>query len=37
MAQTPEFSGSYRGWVVGGLIIVAILVISAALWFHYHP
>ncbi len=27
----------YRGWAVGGAIILAIFVIAAVLWFHYHP
>jgi hypothetical protein len=26
-----------RGWLLGLAVIVIVLVISAALWFHFHP
>jgi hypothetical protein len=29
--------GAYTGWLVGGLIILAVLAIGGGLWFHYHP
>jgi hypothetical protein len=28
---------AYKGWLVGFLIIAAVLVISAGLWLTYHP
>jgi hypothetical protein len=30
-------SGVYTGWIVGGLIILAVVVVMGGLWFHYHP
>jgi hypothetical protein len=32
-----ETEGSYAGWYIGAGIIVAVLAISFALWFLYHP
>jgi hypothetical protein len=29
-------SGDYVGWAVGGLVILAVFGVAAALWFHYH-
>ncbi|HTT73739.1 MAG TPA: hypothetical protein VMG99_06295 [Thermoplasmata archaeon] len=28
--------GAYVGWLVGGLVILAVVVVMAGLWFHYH-
>jgi hypothetical protein len=28
--------GSYRGWAIGGGVIVAVLAIGLSLWFIYH-
>ncbi|HTS33352.1 MAG TPA: hypothetical protein VMI55_05380 [Thermoplasmata archaeon] len=34
----PELrGGAYTGWLVSGLIILAVLAVGAALWFIYHP
>lgn len=27
----------YGGWIMGSLIILAVLAIGATLWFHFHP
>ncbi len=37
--SAPAEAGStdYRGWAAGGAAILAIVVIAAVLWFHYHP
>jgi disulfide bond formation protein DsbB len=38
MPETAEMTGGdYRGWWLGFGLIVVILVIGAAIWFHYHP
>ncbi len=38
MTTAPETqSTDYRGWAVGGAIVLVIFVIAAVLWFHYHP
>jgi hypothetical protein len=41
MTATPSVSaeegGSYTGWLAGGMVILAILLIGAYLWFTYHP
>ena len=29
--------GTYIGWAAGALVIVAIIVVAAVIWFHYHP
>jgi ABC-type transporter Mla subunit MlaD len=29
--------GTNRGWIGGFLVILAVLVFGAALWFTYHP
>ena len=35
--STQENSGGlYLGWVVGGLLILAIFAVGAAFWFIYH-
>lgn len=37
MAATPsEAPQTTKGWILGTLIIVAVLVVGAALWIHYH-
>jgi hypothetical protein len=36
-AEAETAGGTYTGWVAGALVIVAVLVIAAVLWFHYHP
>ena len=28
---------AYSGWLVGVLVILAVMVIGAAFWFRYHP
>lgn len=34
----PELGGgAYTGWLVSGLVILAIMAIGAVLWFAYHP
>ena len=27
----------YKGWIMGGVIVLIVLSIGAALWLHYHP
>ena len=27
----------YLGWIVGGLIILAVFAVMGAFWFMYHP
>ncbi len=27
----------YKGWIVGGMIILVILVVATVVWFHFHP
>lgn len=27
----------YKGWIVGGLIILVVLVVAGAVWLHFHP
>jgi len=27
----------YKGWLIGVLIIVIVLAVGAAFWFHFHP
>jgi uncharacterized membrane protein len=28
---------AYKGWLLGLLIIVIVLLVGAGLWFHFHP
>ena len=35
--ETSTEGGSYLGWWVGSLVIVAVVVVAGVLWFHYHP
>lgn len=35
--SSDDAKGSYTGWLVGGLLILAVLVVGAAFWFSYHP
>ena len=35
-ASDATESGDYWGWIVGGLVILAVFGVAAALWFQYH-
>ncbi len=41
MTEVPnaatEQPSPWSGWLVGTLVVVAILIVGAALWFKYHP
>ncbi len=38
MSPASSASGAeYRGWWIGGAIVLAVAVVAAVLWFHYHP
>jgi len=42
MATSPptpfeDERGAYAGWLAGGLVILAVLLVGVGLWFHYHP
>lgn len=39
--ESPAAAGASRGanlgWVIGGVVIVAIFVVGGAFWFMFHP
>lgn len=40
MAQgstAADLGNPYLGWIVGGLIILAVFAVMGAFWFMYHP
>lgn len=32
-----EAPGAYTGWIVGGLLILAVFGVGAVFWFMHHP
>ncbi len=36
-ASAGQARSANAGWLAGGLLILAVLLIGAAFWFHYHP
>lgn len=37
-SKRPAFRDNpYLGWIVGGILIVAVFAIMGAFWFMYHP
>lgn len=36
-ANPVDEKGAYTGWIVGGLVIAAVLAVMGGLWFYYHP
>jgi hypothetical protein len=36
-AMDGEDRNANRAWIVGFLIILAVLLVGAVLWFSYHP
>lgn len=35
--RPPREPNPYLGWIVGGIIIVAVFAVMGAFWFIYHP
>ncbi len=36
-AAADASRGANLGWIIGGLVILAIFVVGSAFWFMYHP
>lgn len=36
-ASAPDDRNPYLGWIVGGLIILAVFAVMGTFWFIYHP
>ncbi len=36
-AAREDTRGANLGWIVGGLVILAVFAVGAGFWFIYHP